>query len=255
MISLKSPREIELMREAGSIVAEVLAVLTEKAVPGITTQELDTIAEEHIRRCKAIPAFKNYGGTRSRPPFPATICASVNEEVVHGIPGQRVLKEGDILSVDVGACKEGYFGDSAKTIAIGHITPEAGRLVKVCREALNKAIHKVAPGQKLSEVSAAVQQHTEANGYSVVRKFVGHGIGTEMHESPQIPNFVSPDATDVILKPGMTLAIEPMINQGSFRVRTGANGWTVSTVDGMLSAHWEHTVAVTPDGAAILTQP
>jgi len=255
LISLKSPREIELMKEAGRIVAEVLDILTQQALPGVTTKELDTIAEEHIRRCEAIPAFKDYGGTCSRPPFPATICASVNEEVVHGIPGTRVLKEGDILSVDVGARREGYFGDAAKTIAIGHITPEAGRLVKVCREALDKALEKVQPGRKLSEVAAAVQQHTEANGYSIVRKFVGHGIGKEMHEGPQIPNFLSPSFTDVTLKPGMTLAIEPMINQGSFRVRTGPNGWTVSTVDGRLSAHWEHTVAVTRNGADILTLP
>lgn len=255
MISLKSPREMRLMREAGRIVAEVLAILTEKAAPGVTTQQLDSIAEEHIRRNDAVPAFKGYGGTRSREAFPATICASVNEEVVHGVPGPQALRQGDILSIDVGARKDGYFGDAAKTVAIGRISPEAARLIKVCRESLKKAIAQVKPGGKLSEVSAAIQQYVEANGYSVVRKFVGHGIGSEMHEDPQIPNFVSADYKDVVLKQGMTLAIEPMINQGGARVRTQVNAWPVSTADGKPSAHWEHTVAVGRAGAEILTLP
>ncbi len=255
MIILKSPREIKLMREAGKIVAGVLAMLTEKVVPGVTTGQLDLAAEEEIRRHDAAPAFKGYGATSSRPAFPGTICASVNEEVVHGIPGPRVLMEGDILSIDVGVNKNGYFGDAAKTVGVGRISSEAAKLVEVCKEALNKAIQHVKPGGKLSETSEAVQQYTEANGYSVVRKFVGHGIGSEMHEEPQIPNFVSPNFSDVVLKPGMTLAIEPMINQGAFPVRTQPNRWTVVTVDGRLSAHWEHTVAVTPQGAEVLTLP
>jgi len=255
LISLKSSREIGLMREAGRIVAEVLAILSEKAVPGVTTQELDFIAEEHIRRHEAVPAFKGYGGTRSRAPFPAAICASVNEEVVHGIPGPRVLKRGDILSIDVGVCKNGYFGDAAKTLAIGDVSPGAARLIKVCREALDRAIERVKPGGKLSEVSTEIQQYAQANGYSVVRKFVGHGIGSEMHEDPQIPNFVAAGYREVVLKPGMTLAIEPMINQGASRVKTQPGSWPVVTADGKLSAHWEHTVAVAQGGAEILTLP
>jgi len=244
-----------LMREAGRIVAEVLAILTEKAAPGITTEQLDAVAEEHITRRGGTPAFKGYGGSGSRPAFPAAICASINEEVVHGIPDARVLCKGDILSIDVGVCKNGYFGDAAKTVAIGEISPDAARLVKVCKESLREGIKHARAGMKLSEVSAAVQKHAEANGYSVVRKFVGHGIGSEMHEDPQIPNFVSADYKDVALKPGMALAIEPMINQGASEVRTGPNKWTVATADGTLSAHWEHTVAVTRAEAEILTLP
>jgi methionyl aminopeptidase len=255
LITLKSPREIDLMRQAGRIVAEVLAILTEKAVPGVTTQELDRIAEEHIRAYGAIPAFKGYDGGNSKPPFPGSICASVNQEVVHGIPGSRVLEEGDILSVDVGAEREGYFGDAARTIAVGRISPDAARLVKVCREALDTAIREVRAGARLSDLSAAVQRYVEGNGYSVVRKFVGHGIGAKMHEEPQIPNYVSASFPDVVLKAGMTLAIEPMINQGTHRVRTAPDQWTVTTADGMLSAHWEHTVVVRQEGAEILTVP
>jgi len=253
LITLKSPSEVARMREAGRIVAEVLAILTEKAVPGTTTAELDAIAEAHIRKCGAEPAFLGYGASRTRPGFPASICASINDEVVHGIPGPRQLREGDIVSVDVGAKKDGYFGDSAKTIAVGRISPEAARLVRVCREALERGIKKVRPGAMLAEVAAAIQGYVEANDYSVVRKFVGHGIGAQMHEEPQIPNYVAAGFPEVQLKPGMTLAIEPMINQGTYRVRTGRDGWTVVTADGRLSAHWEHTVVVTNDGAEILT--
>ena len=255
MISLKSPREIKLMREAGRVVAEVLAALSEKTKPGITTEELDAIAEETILRNNAIPAFKGYGGGRGRPAFPASICASVNDEVVHGVPGRRILKEGDILSIDVGVVKDGYVGDAAKTLPVGRISPEAARLIKICREALDRGIQAVRPGGKLSDVSRAIQQHAEANGCSVVRKLVGHGIGTEMHEAPQIPNYVAAEFPVVTLKPGMTLAIEPMINQGTHRVKTESNGWTVVTEDGKLSAHFEHTVAVTREGAEVLTLP
>ena len=253
MITLKSAREIALMREAGKIVAEVLAVLSEKAKAGVTTRELDEAAEAIIRRHNAVPAFKGYGGARNRPAFPATICASINDEVVHGIPGSRVLLEGDILSIDVGACRNGFFGDAAVTVPVGRITPEAARLIKVCRGSLSRAIRAVRPGAELKDVARAVQQYVEANDCSVVRKFVGHGIGSQMHEEPNVPNYVSADCPDVVLKPGMTLAIEPMVNQGSSDVRTKTNGWTVVTEDGKLSAHFEHTVAVTREGSEVLT--
>jgi len=255
LITLKSPRELALMREAGRIVAEVLAALSEKTKPGVTTGELDALAEQTILAHKAIPAFKGYGGSRGRPAFPASICASVNDEVVHGIPGPVVLKEGDILSIDVGVCRGGYFGDAAKTVPVGRISPEAARLVAICRESLERAVASVKPGGKLVDVSRAIQQYVELNGCSVVRKFVGHGIGAEMHEDPQIPNYVSSEFPELVLKPGMTLAIEPMVNQGGYRVRTESNGWTVVTEDGSLSAHFEHTVAVTREGAEVLTLP
>ena len=255
MITLKSARELALMREAGRIVAEVLAVLSEKTKPGVTTGELDKIAEGIILSHNATPAFKGYGGARGRPAFPATICASINNEVVHGIPGPVALKEGDILSIDVGACRNGYFGDAAKTVPVGKISPESARLVAICRESLARAIRSVKPGGKLSDVSRTIQQYVELNGCSVVRKFVGHGIGSQMHEDPQIPNYVAADFPDLVLKPGMTLAIEPMVNQGGHRVRTESNGWTVVTEDGSLSAHFEHTVAVTREGAEVLTLP
>ena len=253
MITLKSPSEVARMRESGRIVAEVLAILTEKAVPGATTAELDAIAEACIRKNGAVPAFLGYGSTPSRPGFPGSICASINEEVVHGIPGPRELREGDLLSVDVGTLKDGYFGDAAKTIGVGRVDPEAARLMRVCRESLERGIEKARAGSMLAEVSAAIQRHAEANGYSVVRKFVGHGIGTEMHEDPQIPNYVAPGFAEVELKPGMTLAIEPMINEGTHRVQIGHDGWTVVTSDRRRSAHWEHTVVVTAGEAEILT--
>ena len=255
MITLKSAREITLMREAGKIVGEVLAVLSEKAKVGVTTRELDEIAEATIRRHKAIPAFKGYGGARNRPAFPATICASINDEVVHGIPGPRILKDGDIISIDVGAERNGYFGDAARTLPVGRISPDAARLLRVCRESLDRAIETVKPGIRLADVSRTIQLFVESNDYSVVRKFVGHGIGSEMHEDPQIPNYVSSEFPELVLKPGMTLAIEPMVNQGTHRVHTEPNGWTVVTEDGKLSAHFEHTVAVTREGAEVLTLP
>jgi len=243
------------MREAGRIVAGALVAVSNAVAPGVTTEELDRIAEEHIRANDATPAFKGYGGDRLRPGFPATICASVNNEVVHGIPGPRKLVEGDIISIDCGARKNRFFGDAAVTLPVGRISPDAARLIKVCREALEKAIEAVRPKANLKDVSRAVQAHVESNGYTVVRKFVGHGIGTEMHEEPQIPNFVSRGFPDVILKPGMTLAIEPMVNEGGHDVRAERNGWTIVTADGKLSAHFEHTVAVTADGADVLTLP
>ncbi|HUU70933.1 MAG TPA: type I methionyl aminopeptidase [Planctomycetota bacterium] len=255
MIHLKTPGELALMREAGKIVGEVLAVLREESKPGVTTQELDTIAEGIIRGHDAIPAFKGYGAARNRPAFPATICASVNDEVVHGVPGPRVLKDGDILSIDVGVSRKGWFADAAVTVPVGRISPEAGRLIRVCRESLEQAVRAVTPGTRLVDVARAVQQHAEANGCSVVREFVGHGIGSQMHEEPTIPNYVFPKYPDVELKPGMTLAIEPMVNQGGHEVRVKANGWTVVTRDRKLSAHFEHTVAVAREGAEVLTLP
>jgi len=255
MIHLKTPRELALMREAGRIVGEVLDVLREASKPGVATQELDTIAEDIIRGHGAIPAFKGYGAARNRPAFPGTICASINDEVVHGIPGPRVLKDGDILSIDVGASLKGWFADAAVTVPVGRISPEAARLIRVCRESLERGVRAVRPGVNLVDVACAVQQHAESNGCSVVREFVGHGIGSQMHEEPTIPNYVFPKYPHVELAPGMTLAIEPMVNQGGYEVRVKANGWTVLTRDGKLSAHFEHTVAVTEEGHDVLTLP
>ena len=255
MIMLKSPREIDLLREAGVIVAETLELMREHAVPGVSTAELDRIAEDHIRSRGAEPAFKGYRVPGIRDAYPASICASVNEEVVHGIPSDRKLCEGDILSVDVGTCKNKYFGDAAITIAIGNVSEEARKLLEATEGALMAAIAVIRPDMPLSEISRAVQQYAEGRGYSVVRKFVGHGIGRQMHEEPQVPNFVGPGgpANDVRLAIGTVIAIEPMVNLGSENVEVQSNGWTVKTKDSRLSAHFEHSVAVTQDGPRILT--
>jgi len=255
MIMLKSPREIDLLREAGLIVAETLKLMRENARPGVTTAELDRIAEEHIRGRGATPAFKGYRVPGVREAYPGSICASINEEVVHGIPGQRQLKDGDILSIDVGACYKKYFGDAAETIPVGSISAPAQKLLEVARGALDRAIEVIRPDMELKDLSAAIQEHAESHGFSVVRKFVGHGIGRKMHEDPQVPNFVgagSP-AADVRLPAGTVIAIEPMVNAGSGNVEVLDNGWTVRTRDRKLSAHFEHSVAVTSDGARVLT--
>lgn len=248
MVSLKSPREIDLMKDAGRIVVLVLSKIKETARPGVTTADLDKVAERLIREEGAVPAFKGYRG------FPANICISINEEVVHGIPGPRVLRSGDIVSVDVGVKLKGYYSDGAITIPVGQINEERERLLAVAQEALKRAIEKVKPGAKLKEVSAAIQETAESQGFSVVRKYVGHGIGRKMHEEPQVPNFVdSSFKLNLILKPGMTLAIEPMLNAGTYEVKTKKNGWTVVTADGRPSAHFEHTVALTANAAEVLT--
>lgn len=247
MIVLKSPREIVIMRVAGSIVAAVLNELSKMAVPGVRLIELDRKAEAMTRKYKAKPAFKGYNG------FPSSICASVNEEVVHGIPGNRVLKEGDIIGIDFGVIYQDFCADAALTVPIGAVTPETAKLLQVTQESLNLGIQQAVNGNRLYDISGAVQSYVEANGFSVVRDFVGHGIGRKMHEDPQIPNFVGNDYNPK-LKAGMTLAIEPMVNVGTYEVDVDCyDNWTVRTLDRKFSAHFEHTVAITDHGPDILT--
>ena len=251
-VSFKSGRDIALMRESGRIVAEVLAVVGGHVRPGVTTLELDTLAEEYIRSQGGIPAFKGYGPDR-RNPFPATLCVSIDDVVVHGIPDGRRLEEGEIVSVDVGVKKGGWYGDAARTFPVGRISEEKARLLKVTEEALLAGIAQARAGNRLHDVSAAVQKLVEAAGYSVVRDLVGHGIGKQLHEEPAVPNF-GVGGTGVVLREGMTLAIEPMVNVGTFVVRLDEDGWTVRTADGRPSAHFEHTVAITQGEAEILTK-
>ena len=235
------------MRAAGRLVGEVLTALAAAVEPGVSTQDLDAIAERMIVGAGATPAFKGYHG------YPATICSSINEEVIHGIPSrQRALQEGDIISIDVGASLDGYYGDSAITVPVGRISDEAATLLRVTEDALYKAIDVVKPGGRVSDIGHAVQQHVEAHGFSVVREFVGHGIGQRMHEDPQVPNY-GEAGRGPRLAEGMVLAIEPMVNAGKPAVKVLGDGWTAITKDRSLSAHFEHTVAVTADGAWILT--
>jgi methionyl aminopeptidase len=254
--TLKSPAEIDLMDRANRIVRSVLEELRERVRPGITTAEIDAFAEERIRRAGGEPAFKGYPHRRDGRDFPATICASLNDEVVHGIPSEKVvLKKGDILSVDCGVLYKGYFGDAAETYPVGAISPEAERLLRVTRESLLLGVEQARPGNRVSDIGHAVQQHVEAHGYSVVREFVGHGIGSSLHEDPQVPNFGKP-GHGVRLAPGMVLAIEPMVNAGGPEVLlSAADGWTARTRDGSLSAHFEFSVAVTEDGPRVLGDP
>jgi len=247
VIVTKSPTELEIMREAGRITAVALRLVGEAVRPGVTTRELDAIAEEYIRSEGASPAFKGYQG------FPATLCTSPNDQVVHGIPGRTVLREGDILSVDCGAIVDGYYGDSAVTFAVGTVSKGTQRLLEVTAASLDAAIAECRPGRRLSDVSHAVQSVVEAAGFSVVREYVGHGIGRSMHEEPQVPNYGSPGKGPQ-LKPGMVLAIEPMVNAGGHAVHSLEDGWTVVTDDGGMSAHFEHTVAVTELGPLVLTK-
>jgi len=247
MIILKSPREIELMKEAGLIVWEVHQELAKAVAPGVTTGELDDLAEEMIRKAGGIPSFKGYHG------YPGSICASINEEVVHGIPGKRRLKEGDVIAIDLGVTYKGYVGDSAYTHGVGKVSPEVQRLLDVTRVSLEKAIEQCYPGKRLGDVGHAVQSYVEAQGFGVVRDFVGHGIGASMHEDPQVPNFGAP-GTGKELKPGMVIAIEPMVNMGTWEVKVLADKWTVVTLDKGYSAHFEHTVAITDTGPVILTK-
>lgn len=246
MIIAKSASEIEVMREAGRITALALDAVSSAVRPGATTADLDAIAEDVIVKAGARPAFKGYHG------FPATLCTSVNDQVVHGIPGGRVLKEGEIVSVDCGAIVDGYYGDSARTFPVGQVSAEATRLMDVTRRSLEAGIARCRPGMRLYDVSAAVQEVAEAAGFSVVREYVGHGIGRSMHEDPQVPNY-GKAGTGPTLRTGMVLAIEPMINAGAPDVRSLDDGWTVVTLDGAMSAHFEHTVAVTEDGPLVLT--
>jgi methionyl aminopeptidase len=246
MIIRKSPTEIETMASAGRVVADTLALIGEHVRPGVTTGELDELADEYIRSHGGTSSFKGYRG------YPASICTSPNEMVVHGIPDGRTLSEGDILSVDVGVVLDGFVADSAYTFAVGEISPDAERLLEACQAALAAGIAQCRPGNRLSDLSHAVQQATEEAGFSVVRSLVGHGIGRSMHEDPQIPNYGAPGRGPE-LAPGMTFAIEPMINAGSPDIYLHDDAWSISTVDGSLSAHFEHTVAITEEGPRILT--
>ena len=247
MEALKTGRELSVMREACRISAGALKKAGEAVEPGVTTAELDRIAEQYILSQGAVPNFKNYEG------YPATACISVNNEVIHGIPSKsRKLEAGDIVSIDLGAKFDGYHGDNAATFACGDVSEQAKRLMDVTRESLYKGIAVAKIGGRIGDISFAVQSFVEQNGFSVVREFVGHGIGTHLHEAPEVPNFGSP-GHGIRLMPGMTLAIEPMVNAGNYGVKVLPDGWTVLTKDGSLSAHFEHTVAITPDGPVIMT--
>jgi methionyl aminopeptidase len=246
VIVCKSPAELERMRAANALVAEVLAHLAAMVAPGVTTLDLDAEAERRVRAAGAEPAFKGYRG------YPNTLCASVNEQVVHGIPSPRPLVEGDIISLDMGVKLNGFFGDSAVTVPVGAVAPEVAALLRVTEEALEKGIERVRVGGRVSDIGHAIQQHVEASGFSVVREFVGHGIGASLHEEPQIANYGEPGRGPRLAE-GMTLAIEPMVNMGRPGVRVLGDGWTAVTRDGSLSAHFEHTVAVTKGGPLVLT--
>jgi methionyl aminopeptidase len=245
VIVLKTAGEIALMDEANRIVHRVLDEVGARVVPGATTRELNTVAEQVIRSAGGAPAFLHYRG------FPATLCIALNDVIVHGIPNDIPLVEGDIVGVDCGVMYKGYYGDAARTFAIGQVKPEAERLLQVTREALLLAVEQVRPGAHLGDIGFAVQSHAERHGFSVVRNFSGHGIGTSLHEEPEVPNFGRP-GKDKRLKPGMVLAIEPMVNAGSDKVRMDPDGWTARTEDGSLSAHFEFSVAVTPQGCRVL---
>ena len=250
-ITIKSNRELAHMREAGRVVARAKVALMEAIRPGVTTAELDRLAEKQIRDMGATPSFKGYtaGGAT---PFPATICASVNEEIVHGIPGNRVLEEGDLVSVDVGAMVNGFHGDSAFTVGVGEISDEARRLLETTRESLETGISCAKAGGRVGDISAAVQEYAESRGYGVVRQYVGHGIGRALHEEPQVPNY-GRAGRGPALRAGMTLAIEPMLNMGTWETVQRSDGWTVATADGELSAHFEDTIAITHNGSEVLT--
>jgi len=257
VIILKSNREIGLIREAGKVVAEALEMVRELAVPGARTIDLDRAVAAIFQRYGAVPLFKGVPGGRGKPPFPSSICASINEQVVHGIPGGRQLKEGDILSVDTGCRLNGWCGDAATTLAIGRVAPDVQRLLKVTEETLAIAIREMGRRRKWSEVAAIIEGFVHSHGYTLVEKFVGHGIGRDMHEEPQVPNFVSRalKKNDFWLEEGLVIAIEPMVNVGTKEVRVLGDHWTVETKDRRLSAHFEHTVAMTASGPQILTLP
>jgi methionyl aminopeptidase len=251
VIALKSPREIEIMRRANVIVAEVLQELKRRVTPGVTTLELDAIAEDLTLKKKAIPAFKGYSVAGRI--FPRCLCASINEEIVHGIPSTRELREGDIVGLDYGVIYEGFYGDSAITVGVGQVNEEAKRLMEVTEMALRNGIEQLHEGKRLGDLGAIVQQTAENAGYSVVRAFVGHGIGKKLHEEPPVPNYGEPDR-GLRLKEGMVLAIEPMVNAGGYEVEIKDDGWTAVTKDGSLAAHFEHSVAVTKNGPYVLSQ-
>lgn len=254
MIVYKSPGDLDRMRRAGRIVAGTIDRVLEAVRPKVSTAELDAVAEAYIRHQGATPSFKGYGGNGARAPFPASICTSINDEIVHGIPSnERTVAEGDLLKLDFGAIWEGFHGDSAMTVIVGDPpTAEADKLVRVTEEALEAGIEQIRPGGRLSDIGAAVEQVASGAGFEVVREYVGHGIGRSLHEDPQIPNYGRPGRGPV-LKPGLVVAVEPMVNVGGWETRVLADGWTVVTEDGSLSAHFEHTIAVTEDGHEVLT--
>ena len=245
-IMIKSAREIEIMRQAGRIVATVLAELKSQVKPGVKTRVLDEIAERETEKLGAVPSFKGYHG------YPASVCVSINDEIVHGIPGDRVMNEGDIVSIDFGVIYNNFQGDSAVTVGVGSITPEAEKLLEITEGSLTAGIQAAHAGARLGDISSAIQDYAESRGYGVVREYTGHGIGRNMHEDPQIPNFGIP-GQGPLLKKGMTIALEPMINIGDWRTRLEDDNWTVRTSDGSLSAHFEHTIAITDEGSEILT--
>jgi len=251
MIFLKSAREIEIMRRANAIVAEILEELKEKIAPGVRTAELDALAEELTYRKKAHPAFKGY--SMAGRVYPRTLCTSINEEIVHGIPSERALKEGDIIGLDFGVIYEGFYGDSAVTVGVGKVSEKAERLMQVAEEALYKGIDQLQEGKRLGDLAWAIQNTVESAGFSVVRAFVGHGIGKKLHEEPPVPNYGEPDR-GLRLKEGMVLAIEPMVNAGGYEVEIKEDGWTAVTRDGSLSTHFEHSVAITKNGPYILSK-
>lgn len=248
MIQLKNPEQIKLMREAGRITGEALLLAGEKLRVGMTTYELDKIIRTYIEKSGAKPSFLGYGG------FPGSACISINEQVIHGIPSmEKRIEDGDIVKVDVGAYFKGFHGDSANTFAVGNVSAQAKKLIDVTKESFYKGIEFAKPGMRIGDIGAAIQKHAEDNGYSVVRKYIGHGVGRELHESPDVPNFGTA-GRGVRLYPGMVIAIEPMINEGTYEVRELSDKWTVVTADGRLSAHYEHTVAITEDGPLLLTK-
>ena len=238
------------MREAGRILAETLQLLVGHVRPGLIEKELDEIARRELRRRGVIPTFLNYG----QPPYPATVCVSINDEIVHGIPGSREIADGDVVSIDIGCTHKGFVADMAVTVGVGDVSPEAQRLIDVTREALWRGIAASRGGGRIGEIGAAIQTYVEGEGFSVVREYVGHGVGRQMHEDPQIPNYGSPDS-GAVLRPGMVIAIEPMVNSGDWRTKRDADNWTVRTMDGSLSAHFEHTLAITEGEAEVLTLP
>ena len=247
-IILKSRDEIAIMRDAGRIVAEVLHTLVERLRPGLVEKELDEIVRKEFGKRKVIPVFLGYQG------YPATVCVSVNDEIVHGIPGDREIADGDVVSIDLGCVYKGFVADAAVTVGVGNVSPEAGRLIGVTREALNRGIDAARAGARLGQIGAAIQTYVEGEGFSVVREYVGHGVGRQMHEDPQVPNYGDPESGPV-LKEGMVIAIEPMVNAGDWRTKRDPDNWTVRTLDGSLSAHFEHTLAVRDGAAEVLTLP
>ena len=249
MITLKSSHEIQLMRRAGEITAAARALAGAMVAPGVTTREIDRAVHRYIKSQGAVPSFLHYNG------FPASVCVSVNDEVIHGIPGNRVLKEGDIVSIDVGAFKDGYHGDCAATYPCGRISEEAARLIEVTRQSFFEGLRYAREGYRLPDLSGAIQRYVEGQGFSVVRDYVGHGIGGKMHEAPEIPNYVEPRAGRPRFLRGMTIAVEPMVNAGGFGIKVMPDGWTVKTVDGKLSAHDENTILITDGEPELLTDP